>query len=163
MSTWKTDWKDGDIVNASDMNRLEGSGKSHASQHASNGADPITPASIGAVSKVGDTMTENLVIRKTYDANGTNNSRIILGSTQSGSKSTFAENRNNAAAFTRTDAISNDLNKRSLLIKNVGFASVNAAVTFESVVDGVVTEFVMLHSGNLQNYLGAAPASLETE
>ncbi len=161
MSNWKTDWKNGDTVTADDMNRLEGSGKSHASQHKNGGADAIAPADIGAVDKAGDTMTGDLVIRKTHDANGKNNSRMILGSTLSGSKSTFAENRNNAAAFTRTDAISNDLNKRSLLIKNSGFASVNAALVFESVVDGVVTEFVMLHSGNLQSYLGAAPAAVE--
>lgn len=161
MSNWKTTWKNGDTVLAEDMNRIEGLGASHASQHAHNGADPITPGAIGAVDKAGDTMTENLVIRKTYDANGNNNSRVILGSTLSGSKSAFVENRNNAAAFTRTDAISNDLNKRSIVIKNTGFASVNAAVTFESIVDGVTTEYVMVHSGNIQNYLGAAPASVE--
>lgn len=34
----------------------------HASSHASGGSDPITPASIGAVNKAGDTMTGNLTL-----------------------------------------------------------------------------------------------------
>ena len=161
MSNWKTDWKNGDTVRADDMNRLEGSGASHASQHKKGGADAIAPDEIGAVDRAGDTMTGNLVIRKTHDANGKNNSRLILGSTLSGSKSSFVENRNDAVAMARTGAVSNELNKRSVVIKDTGVADVNHAVTFESVVDGVATEFVMLHSGNLQGYLGAAQASIE--
>lgn len=40
----------------------------HASQHKIGGSDPITPESIGAVSKSGDTMTGDLKLKKGTDA-----------------------------------------------------------------------------------------------
>lgn len=47
----------------------------HASQHSTDGTDPITPADIGAVSKTGDTINGNLNVNGAFMVERSDNNR----------------------------------------------------------------------------------------
>ena len=110
----------------------------HASSHASGGSDPITPASIGALSTSGGTVNGTLTAGtlKLKDQNGFD----------------FTIDMDGWEGYVRLFAMNNNTDERGILFirpDGMVFADKNFA------------EHTVIHSGNIARFLGAATASIE--
>ena len=116
----------------------------------------IKPADIGAVNKVGDTMTGNLGISK--DAAPT----FIL-TEQSTGASLHMQFWNNQFFIANRPTAGNDLNYRTILISNhAAEDDVVNAIGLSDVRDGVANFYTVIHTGNLSTFgIGVVPASVE--
>ena len=109
----------------------------------------------GAVSKNGDTMTNDLTIKKTYGP-------AMLLVEEAGPAAGMQNYNNTLQLFCRNNV--NDLNNyRILHLANANeVGDVAYSVGLADVKNGVPKYYTMLHSGNLHTFgLGAVPASIE--
>ena len=118
-------------------NAATGAPKIHASQHASDGEDPLTPAMIGVVSKAGDTMTGSLVVERTAQPS------IAMKDTTQGRYAGFAYNANEETIISNTK----DLQNRVLLFLR-SENNIDNLMTLSRVVGGQWTDYNVLHTGN---------------
>lgn len=136
---------------------------SHANRHASDGADPITPAMIGAateehthtaadvggVSSTGGNMTGDLTIEKA-------NPLYSLKDTTSGSAVRFLLS-GNTFALQNFNVAGNNANRRHLNLGNsAAQADIANALMLIDVVNGQATPYPILHTGNINSLYPAA-------
>lgn len=100
----------------------------HASQHASGGSDPITPADIGALPLSGGTITgDRLLINNGYGMLYANGNQAFLAS--------------------QSDQTEN--NRRIIVMRNATHvADVANALVLHSIVDGTLTQYNIYGSHN---------------
>lgn len=114
----------------------------HASRHAIDGDDPLTPANIGAVNKAGDTLTGKLTIASsspTYEFRD-----VVQG--DDGMINTYSHN----IQIKKRNVAGDDTNYRRLLIKDsTSGADVKTAIILGDKVNGVETFYDVIHKGNL--------------
>lgn len=143
----------GDVnISASDIDAAE---KTHASQHAANGSDPITPAAIGALNKAGDTMTGDLTIEK-------GNPKIVFKNATKGNCGFFEAGTNRVLLASTTD----DTNSvgRFLSFHNNNNASLRQAIQLTERTSSGDKDYDILHTGNKPSgsYTGNGDATMRT-
>ena len=105
----------------------------------------LTPSSIGAVAKTGDTMTGNLTIKRDYP-------QVTMNSPLAGRDSyiAYVGNEKNLFLMNRLDA-----NNRQGIYITPETSSLSNALRLMRVVDGNESYYNFIHTGNLSN-LGVA-------
>lgn len=115
---------------------------SHASRHAADGADPITPSEINAVNRAGDTMEGNLLVSKSYP-------QVILDMTSNGSRGAIQQGADNFV-ITNQNVAGDANNQRQLYLYNSAAQSnIGEAFRIVDVADGTYTHYRILHTGNV--------------
>ena len=116
----------------------------------------IKPADIGAVSKTGDTMTEDLLISKAAGPS------VRLNTTGNGAGGVVQMGVNQLLLAAR-DQSNNIDNSRILTVNNATRdPEIAKAIRLIDRVNGVETYYDLLHTGNMHLYgLAAVPASVE--
>lgn len=127
-----------DTIDTQLKKALDGAAKAHASTHAIGGSDPITPASIGAVSKSGDTVDGTLVA-DSFELGEQNGWELHL-------------DMDGWDEYVRLFFINNNKDSRGILfLRPTGL----------SFVDKNLNEYPLVHTGNIGQYMGMATASIE--
>jgi hypothetical protein len=120
----------------------------HASSHATGGSDPITPASIGAVRKSGDTMNGNLTLNGgrlfAKDTNATRSVGVLAYPTDQVDFQNRADDNNYCSI--RLSQETANLGEEAFLCR---------------MTNGTFKSYTLIHSGNITKYVGAVPASVE--
>ena len=118
----------------------------HAGQHGADGADPITPAAIGALALDGSgTMTGNLVMSKAGSPQvklvneTTNRILYLLNSESTGAMHLYNQLDSNNYNILRVNPETDDLKDALKLVNRVG---------------GVMNSYNILHEGNIADFAG---------
>ena len=119
------------------LKTLSNSTASHASKHATGGSDPITPASIGALSTAGGTVNGDLTA-------GTLNLKPQNGST-------FGIEMDGSEGYARLRFVTDDGELGVLFITPEEL----------SFTDKDYYTHTVVHSGNIRKFIGATTASIE--
>ncbi len=116
----------------------------------------INPADIGAVSKAGDTMTNDLTIQKAVAPS----LRLNEGSNGAGS---VVQQWGNQLLLAIQNKSNDNANSRILILNNSTHSQdIAQALRISDKVNNVETYYTILHSGNLHVFgLGAVPATVE--
>lgn len=140
-------------TNVDKLRLVTSDGLTHYVLHTGN-KDLIKPADIGAVSKAGDTMTGDLVIRKISPV-----AHLVDENGAAAGVQMF----NNQLLLSNRLSENDQANSRFLSINNANNQADPAyALGFGDIKNGVATYHTILHSGNLHLFgLGAVPASVE--
>lgn len=139
--------------NVDKLRLVTSDGQTHYILHTGN-KDLIKPADIGAVNKTGDTMTGDLIIRK---------SSPIAHLVDETGAAAGMQLWNNQLLLSSRLAENDQANYRFLSINNANNQADPAyALGLGDIKAGVANYYTILHSGNLHLYgLGAVPASVE--
>lgn len=120
--------------------------KYHAEQHAADGPDPVTPASIGAFATDGSsTLTGNFVMSKGGSP------QFKMTNTSTG-RSVYLLNSESTKSLQFINQL--DSNNNNMLRINPETDSIKSALTLVNKVGGVLNSYNILHEGNIADFAG---------